>query len=152
MNVGHTVKECPVGGHWCCSDWKDKDRFFVRAIGDKLLVDGKVRYMGFFEIDEPFAGGPTVLPYQIFPTKNGCHIVSWELMSAFQKRVWFEAWKEYYPRSDYLLNNWNWLHPHTREETKFILTRSKVEPQTVRYFRDKAVVENWQARNRPQSS
>jgi hypothetical protein len=119
----------------------DAERLWVRAIGDKLLIDGKVRYMLFFESDEPFRGGPPWWPYRLFPTKNGWHVVAYGLGTAEDKKKWYACWKELYPESDYLLGNWNWLRPHSRPEATFILSRSKVVPRQTRYYRDKEI---WQ--------
>ena len=125
----------------------DAERLWVRAIGDKLLVGGKVRYSLFFEADRPFDIGPADYSFSTFKTPNGFHAVGFQLSDAEGKRKWFEAWRELYPESDYKMANWNWLRPHTREEARFILRRSREEPQTCRYYRDKAVLETWLARS-----
>lgn len=117
----------------------DKKRLWARAIGDKLLVDGKLKYMLFFEGDEAFRGGPFKWTYKLFPTENGWHVVADELGNAESKLEWFACWKALYPDSDYILANWNWLHPHSREEATFILSRSPAEPQTCLYFKDKSI-------------
>ena len=122
-----------------------KESLWVRAIGDKLLVDGKIRYMMFFESDEPFRGGPNhVGPYRLFPTPNGWHVIGEEIGNSEKKRYWSAAWRECYPESDYCgLGSWMFLRPHTKAEATFILTRSNVEPQTVKYYRDKAVMTSY---------
>src|SRR5579863_3240656 len=122
----------------------DARPLWTRAIGDKLLIVGKIRYMLFFESDEPFRGGPPFIgPFKLFATRNGWHVVGHELATADEKRIWFAAWKAQYPDSDYKAGNWNWLRPHTREEAVFILSRSRAVPQTCRYYRDKEVTLQW---------
>ena len=122
----------------------EQDLFRVNAVGDKLLMpDGTVRYLLFFEADEP-AVHPLRRYYRTFPTRNGFHVISRNLGDARLKQVWFDAWKAYYPESDYLLNNWNWLAPHSEAELDYILkVAAPAVPKVVRYYRDKRVFESW---------
>jgi hypothetical protein len=122
---------------------KDAEKLWVRALGDKLLIDGKIRFMLFFESDEPFRGGPAFRPYQLFPTRNGFHVVGYDLAFADEKLEWFRAWKAMYPKSDYLLGSWCFLRPVTKREAAFILSRSPVVPKTCKYYRDKACFERF---------
>lgn len=122
------------------------DRFRVNAVGDKLLMsDGRVRYLLFFDADEPFHGSPRSFnAYQRFDTPNGFHIVASYLGSPKLKDYWWMSWKCNYPDSDYLLNNWNWLGPHSQRELDYILwVASPTFPKVVRYYRDKRVFEEY---------
>jgi hypothetical protein len=121
------------------------NRFRVRAFGDKVLLEGRIKFMLFFESDEKFRGGPFhVGPYRLFPTPDGWHVVGEEVATAEKKRHWFAAWKDLYPDSDYKLDRWNFLRPHTKAEAEFILTRSGAVPQTCYYYRDKQTWETFE--------
>jgi hypothetical protein len=131
---------------------RERDLFRINAIGDKLLVDGKIRYLMFFEADEPYRGGAywdwnrrsDIVPWKVFKTPNGFHVINSALATPQGKRFWFETWKRRYKHSDYLLDNTNWLAPHSEEELDFIVnlcTNYGVFPNIVRYYRDKAVFE-----------
>lgn len=129
-----------------------KDLFRVNAVGDKLLMpDGTVRYLLFFEADEPYIRFPLQAcygdgsaPWEVFPTRNGFHVIGDYTTSAERKRVFYDDWKAEYPKSDYLLNNWNWLAPHSEAELDYILrVAAPAIPRVVRYYRDKRVFEQF---------
>lgn len=124
-----------------------KHRFYVRGIGDRLLtLQGSITYMLFFDVDEAFRGIPVGWNCEIFPTKNGFHAVGLDLVNLEQKIAWYNAWKQLYPKSDYPLHSFSWLHPHSNKETLFICkVAMKAIPldmlPTCEYYRDKEVFE-----------
>ena len=116
------------------------DKLYYYAIADKVLIKGRIRYMLFFDADEPFRKSPWEYT-QIFHTPNGFHAIFRTYANfANTKKTWFREWKEYYPDSDYQLNNISWLAPHSREELQFILGICAPSiPLSCKYYRDKAV-------------
>ena len=126
-----------------------KYKFYVRGIGDRLLTPkGKITYMLFFDVDEDYSGSPAEYreKARIFPTKNGFHAIGFDLTNLQQKIAWFNAWKQCYPKSDYPLHSFSWLHPHSDQETLFICeVAMKAIPlsmlPTCEYYRDKEVFE-----------
>ena len=121
---------------------RNKRKLFFYALSDKVLVDGRVQYVLYFDGDEEYHGGPTQeFDFHVFQTRNGFHAVSDMLGSAEEKRFWYELWKEYYPDSDYMLGNLNWLAPQSGWEFDFIVKTAMTRPLVSRYYRDKAVFE-----------
>lgn len=119
------------------------EEFKVLAFGDKFVINDEIRYLPFFEADEPYRGGISTMAYSVWPTPNGFHIVGEKLTDAEGKRRWFELWAAQYPSSDYKLNNWNFLRPASFEEAACIFRLAPRKPKMVRYYRDKKVFENW---------
>lgn len=123
--------------------------FFVLAFGDKVLVDGTVRYMQFFDIDDHpvlrIHKTSNRSKYRAFATPNGSHIVGKQIVSPTGKRRFYLKWKNRHPNADYKLANWNWLKPQSEEELKFIqsLIQKVDEYQVCTYYRDKRVFEKW---------
>lgn len=123
------------------------NQFWVNALGDKLLFEGGiVKYMLFFEADQRFSVFPAEFHshFELFRTRNGFHAIGRILSDADGKRFWFSEWKRLYPATDYMLNNWNFLMPHTEDELDFIINIARpVFPQMVKYYRDKRVFETF---------
>ena len=124
------------------SEMQGRKELFRFALSDKLLVDGRLQYVLYFDADQGYTGGPSEeFDFQVFKTRNGFHAVGNLLASAEEKRFWYELWKEWYPESDYMLGNLNWLAPASQEEFDFINRVARVRPLLSRYYRDKAVWE-----------
>lgn len=128
------MRAIPIG----LNAWKT-DSFYYYAVADKVLHEGRVKYLLFFDVDQVLEYMP-FLSAQIFPTPNGFHAIGDSLESAEMKSLWFEVWRRYYPDSDYQLNNISWLAPHSHEELDFILkVVGDAEMFSCKYYRDKAV-------------
>ena len=132
---------------------KKSQTFAKSGIQDKLLTSNGIRYLLFFESDEPFRELETVrainFPFRMFYTKNGFHVIGFGVHTAKEKISWFEAWKNVYPNSDYFINR-SVLRPHSYQELLFITTQAfsvtlLSEPMICVYYRDKAVFETYES-------
>ena len=57
------------------SDARRRPELYVRALGDRLLTQGKIIYLEFMDVDSSFRGLPDGIEARIFPTKNGFHAI-----------------------------------------------------------------------------
>ena len=102
---------------------------------------GEIRYLLFFEADEPCSGQPPGWGAQVFVSRNGFHAIGPHLGDHFDKFAWFQEWLALYPRTDYHMANVNWLAPQSQEELDLIMELCPSQPMLAKYYRDKSVFE-----------
>lgn len=129
---------------------KRSSMFAQKGIQDKLLTTDGIRYLLFFESDEPFRELESYnmsFPFRMFHTRNGFHIVGFGVHTAKEKIIFYEQWKALYPKTDYFMYK-SVLRPHSQQELEFIVNQAfsvqlVTEPLLCVYYRDKAVFENY---------